>query len=113
MLVVLKNISDINLSPANKNLFTISFILYIQQSLTQWSFIQLALQNKISPNVSTLLNGVLRPKLLNSLFNSCLLINLDFLLPPIAHFHNIINLPLLVSETLGFMYSIYFLHFYQ
>ena len=47
-------ISGINLLTANKNLFTISFIFYTTQ-------------NKISPNIDNLLNGVLRPKLLNSL----------------------------------------------
>ena len=39
--------------------------------------------------------------------------NLDFLLPHIAHFHNTIVLPLLVFETLGFMFSVFFLHFKQ
>ena len=51
-----KCISGINLSPANKNLFTILFILYFQ--------------NTISPNIGTLLDGVLRPKLPNSPFAS-------------------------------------------
>ena len=46
-----------NLSPTNKNLFIILFIFYTTQ-------------NKISPNTGTLLNGVLRPKLLNSPFAS-------------------------------------------
>ena len=54
-----------NLSPTNKNLFTILFIFYTTQ-------------NKISPNTGTLLNGVLRPKLLNSPFASRFLINLEF-----------------------------------
>ena len=70
-------------------------------------------QNKISPNTGTLLNGVLLPKLLNSLFASWFLINLDFLLSHIAHFHNIIDLPLLVLEIFGSMFSVSFLHFKQ
>ena len=49
-----------------------------------------------------LLNGNLRPKLLNNPLPSCSLINLDFLLPHIVHFNNSIVLPLLVFETLGF-----------
>ena len=65
-------------------------------------------QNKISPNTGTLLNGVLLPKLLNSLFASWFLINLDFLLPHIAHFDNIIDLPLLVLEIFGFMFLVFF-----
>ena len=67
----------------------------------------------VSRNNGTLLNGVLRPKLLNSHFASYFLINLDFLLPHMAHFDNIIVLPLLVFETLGFMFSIYLPHFKQ
>ena len=41
--------------PANKNLFTTSFIFYTTQ-------------NKISPNIGALLSDVLKPKLLNSHF---------------------------------------------
>ena len=63
------------------------------------------IKNKISPNIGTLLNGVLTPKLLNSPFASWLLINLDFLLLRIAHFDNYIVLPLLVFEIFGFMFS--------
>ena len=51
----------------------------------------------------TLLNGVLIPSVLNNPFASCFLINLDCLLPHIAHFDNII-LPLLVLETCGFIF---------
>ena len=71
------------------------------------------IQNKISPNIGTLLNGVLIPKLPNSPFASLFLINLDFLLSHIAHFDNTIVLPLLVFETFGFMFSVSFLHFKQ
>ena len=58
----------------------------------------------ISPNNGTSLNDVLRPKLLNIPLASCYLMNLDFSLSHIAHFDNNIVLPLLVSETLGFMF---------
>ena len=50
------------------------------------------MQNKISPNNGILLNGVLRPKLLNNPFAFCFLINLDFLRPHIAYFDNSIVL---------------------
>ena len=68
-------------------------------------------QNKISPNLGALFNGVLIPKLLNSRFASWFLINLDFLLPHIAHFDNIIDLPLLVPEIFSFFYIFYFYQF--
>ena len=44
----------------------------------------------------------------NNPFASCFLINLDFLLLHIAHFDNIIILPLLVPETCGSMFSLFF-----
>ena len=44
----------------------------------------------MSPTNGNLLNGVLRPKLLNIPLAFCFLINPDCLLPHIAHFHNII-----------------------
>ena len=53
-------------SPANKNLLTILFIYTFDEVALQWNCIQ----NKISPNIGTLLNGVLIPKLLNSPFAS-------------------------------------------
>ena len=62
----------------------------------------------MSPDNGILLNSVLRPKLLNSPLASCFLINLDFLVLHIAHFDNIIVLPLVVFETLGLMFSVYF-----
>ena len=56
-----------------------------------------------------LFNGVLRPKLFNILFASCFLIILIFfLLPHIAQFDNVIALSLLVFETLGFIFSVFF-----
>ena len=61
-----------------------------------------------------MLNGVLMPYLLNSPFASLFLINLDILLLHIAHFDNIIALPLLVLETFESMFSVFFyLHFKQ
>ena len=48
-----------------------------------------------------------RPKLLNIPLASCFLINLDFLLPHIAHFDNIIVLPLLIFETTGLTFSVF------
>ena len=61
-------------------------------------------------NNGILFNGVLRPKLIHIPISSCFLINLDFLRPHIAHFDNIIVLPLLVFETLGFLYFLYFFY---
>ena len=55
-----------------------------------------------------LLKGVLIPRLLNNPFASCFLINCDFLAPHIAHFDNIFILPLLVFETSGFMFFVFF-----
>ena len=65
----------------------------------------------MSPNIGNLLNDVLIPNLLNNPFASCFLINLNFLLLHIAHFHNIISLPLLVLEIvdLCFLYISYIL----
>ena len=51
---------------------------------------------------------VLKTRLANIPFAPCFLINLDFLLPHIAHFDNIIVLPLLIFETFGFMFSVFF-----
>ena len=65
----------------------------------------------MSPNMGNSLNGVLIPNLLNNPFASWFLINLDFLLPHIAHFDNIIILPLLVLEMCGFIFSACFFTF--
>ena len=81
---------------------TISFIFII-------AFGGIAFENKISPNNGIIFNGVLRSKLLNIPLASCFLINHDFLLPHIAYCDNIIVLPLLVLETLGFILSVFFL----
>ena len=61
------------LSPAIKNLFTISFLLHL-------------VLNKRGPTKGTLLKGAFIPKLLNNPLASCCLINFDFLLSQTAHF---------------------------
>ena len=63
---------------------------------------------KTSPNIGTLLKGVLIPKLLNNTFASCFLRNFNFLPPLMAHFDNIIVLSLLVAETFGLILSVFF-----
>ena len=70
-----------------------------------------AFQKKISLNNRILLKSVLISKLLNHSFDSCSLINFDFLLPHIAHFYNIIALPLIVFENLKLMFSVFFIFF--
>ena len=64
----------------------------------------------MSPNNGMLFNGVLRPKLFNIPLAFCFLKNFDFLPPHIAHFDNIIVLPLLVFQTRGFVPPVFFLH---
>ena len=70
------------------------------------------------------LKGVMIPKLLNSPFASCSLINFHFLLLHIAHLLNIIMLyyihhyihdyiTIVIFETLEFMFSVFFSHFKQ
>ena len=66
------------------------------------------IQSKTSPNIGILFKGVLIPKLLNNPFASCFLINFYFLLPHMAHFDNIIVLPLLVAETFGSILPVFF-----
>ena len=55
---------------------------------------------QISPNNGILLNGVLRPTLLNIHFSFCSFRNLDFLVPHILHFANRIFLTFLLFKTL-------------
>ena len=62
----------------------------------------------MSLNNGILLTSVLKPRLLNVTFASCSFINLDFLLPHLAHFDNSVVLPLLVFKTLGFILSVFF-----
>ena len=62
----------------------------------------------MSPNNGILLNGVLRPRILDNPFVSCSFINLDFLLPHTAHFDNNIVLPLVVFRTFRYILSVFF-----
>ena len=94
----LKCILGINLSPTNKNLLFHLFYTF---------------KNKIPTNIDVLLLSALQPKLLNNWLASSYLINLDFLLLQTTHAHKSIILPLLVLETLGFIFSLSFLHFKQ
>ena len=55
------------------------------------------------------LTCVSRPKILNIPLASYFLINLNFLVPHKAHFDNNIALLLLVFESLGFMFSVFFI----
>ena len=64
-------------------------------------------------NNGILLNGVLRPKLLNNPFVSCSFINFDFLLTHIAHFGDNTNLPFLVFHIFESIFFVFFLHFKQ
>ena len=86
---------------------------YITHFIIQWS----RAQNKTSPNNGILLNVNLISRLLSNPFASCFLMNFDFLEPHIAHFDNIIFLPLLVTRTFGSILSVFvfffFLHFKQ
>ena len=67
----------------------------------------------MASNNGILLNGVLRPKLLNIPFASCSFINLYFLLLHTAHFDNNIILPVFLN-TFGSTFSVFFfLHFKQ
>ena len=68
---------------------------------------------KMSPNDEILHNDVSIPKLLNITLASCFLIKVKFFPPHRAHFDNSIRLPLLVFERLGFMFSVFSLHFKQ
>ena len=67
----------------------------------------------MSPNNGILLNGVLRPKLLNIPFASYSFINLDFFLLHTAHFDDNTVLPCLVFNTFESTFLVFFLHFKQ
>ena len=67
----------------------------------------------MSLNNGILLNGVLRPKLLNNPFASCSFINIFFLLPHTTHFDYNIVLPLLVFNTFEFTFPVSCLYFKQ
>ena len=72
----LKCISCINLSPANKNFLTISFILHFV----------LTCLNKRESTKGILLKGVFISKLLNNPLDFCCLISFDFLLSHTTQF---------------------------
>ena len=57
----------------------------------------------MSPNNGIIVNGVLRPRLLNIPLASFSIINFDFLVPYVAHYDNSIVL-LLIFKTLRFMF---------
>ena len=97
----LKCISGINLSPANKNMFTISFILYLLLTC-------LILSKQKGAFSLILLKGFFIPKLLNNPLASCCLISFHFLLSHFAHFDKSIILPLFVLATSGFLLSVFF-----
>ena len=62
----------------------------------------------------SLRNGIFIPvKLLNNLLASCSLINFNFLILHTAHFDKSIIHPFLVLATLGFLLSVFLLHFKQ
>ena len=105
----LKCILGMNLSCANKSLFTISFDLYLE---------------KIAPNNGALFKGEISPNNNNSNNNnnnnndnnplaSCSLRNLGFLLPHTVHFDKSIGVPVFVFTTLGFLLYVFFLYFKQ
>ena len=67
----------------------------------------------MSSNNGILVNGVLRPKLLNIHFASCSFINLDFLLRHAIHFDDRIVLPFSRFSTFGSTFSVFSVHFKQ
>ena len=89
-----KRISGINLTPANQNLFIISFILYIQ--------------SKIEPCIGILSKPSFIPNLLSSPLASCSLINLDFYYYTSHMLINALFLLFLPFKFLGFYFSYFF-----
>ena len=83
------------------------YLLLTKTCLQHHSFYSDLTENKISPDNGILLDDVLKPKLLNIPLTSCFLINLDFLLPHIAHSDSNIVFPLLAFKTLGCMFSVF------
>ena len=67
----------------------------------------------MSHNKGTLLNGVIRLKLLNNHFTFSSLINLDFLPTDTKNFDDSIALLFSVFEPLEFILSVFFLHLKQ
>ena len=87
-------ISGINLSPANKTLLFVVFIVFI-------------FSEKIHNHDFWISNH------LNSLFFSCSSINLDFLLSDAVQFDRSIAFTLVVSATLGLLLFVFFLRLKQ
>ena len=98
-----KCISGMNLYPANKSLFVISFILYLQNEIGATKGIWLKSDFKL---LSYFLSYYI-PKLLDNPLVSCFLMNLDFLLSHTAHFHKSICFHLFLFATLGFLLSFF------
>ena len=71
------------------------------------------MENKRRPATGILLKGALIPKLRNYPLASCSLVNFDFLLSHTAHFDKSIILPFFVVANLGFLFSVFLLHFKQ
>ena len=96
----LKFIWGINVSLGNKNLLTISFILYLVLTC-------LILPKQRGPAEGIWLKGFFIPKVLNNQLASCCLINLDFLLPHTteALFFRFLSLQLLDFYFLYFFYN--------
>ena len=88
-----------NLSPANKNLFAISFIL--------------CLCNKRVPTKGVLPKFNLITRLVKNLLDFFSLINLTFLVFHTAHFDKIISFPLIFFATPVFLPSFFSIHFKQ
>ena len=95
-----KCIPGINLSLANKDLFTIVFIVYFENKV----FI-IGKSLRIGPSIPI--------KLINNHLACCSLINFDFLLLQTTHFDKNIIFPFLVFTTFGFLLSGFFIHFKQ
>lgn len=94
-----KRISDMNLSPVYKNLFTTSFIWYV------W--------NKILPDKGISLERIFNPKLFNVLLAFCSLINSNLSLSHIANLEKKALVFLYLSLKPWGFYFLFFLLFKQ
>ena len=65
------------------------------------------------PNREISLKDVFIPKLRNNALASRSLINFDILLSHTSHFYQNVTLPFFVLTSLGFLLSVFFLHFKQ
>ena len=100
----LKCISGINLFPANKNVLSISIILYLVLSCFTNNL------NKRGRTKGLSLEGCFFSKVLNNPLASCCLIIFYFLPSHNVHFDKTIILPFFVVETFGFLLTVFFLH---